>query len=701
MACSISRIANAVFLANDQLTRRLAMTISLILAADVGAQIRVPTQELHLSPQGYSGISMTPSARVLDHGQLTIAYDQQIPGAQRPSGYNYQVGLGLFPGFEFVGRLATNDLNCNMFTPESCPPATIRDISASVKWTLPLPWKIAGGPSIAVGATDLGGAATLFRSYYVVASQRMRDFELSLGKAQAEVPMAALRGWFGSLSYRPFDWAQFGAEHIDGRQWISLKLFPTLAHEVVAEWSNALTPYFVVTRSLQESTLTERQWIGFGIKVPLDFSGAPNQILKRTEAMASRTINPIDLSAFREALESRGFYFAKWGLAQDRVVLRIDQTGHPWNLLDAAGNALGILLGVYHQSGQPFRIEITQHGLLVAVLSGDLACARLLMQEGSFCDTGEALSFIDPPVGLPSVQWKDDKISLRRAELVFSPTVTTALGTEIGAIDLDTGLNVNALIPLWTGSYVDVNRVIPLGIIRSEDFAPGRQLFDSRILATTNRKMVHQIVALPFGQNYLRTSTGYVQSSWRGWQIDAIAYAQGGEHRVGLSLGRYQFTEPAANAPTREPMLFSWRYAPKNLSWYDAEFQTGQFWGGDRGYTVTQRFWQGDTSVALYLRRSKMERQGPTVSIAGVQVQMPLTPRSQTGFRYINLRGTSQWTYAVESKVLDKDNRLTPGYGTIPKTGDSLMQLLNRDRIGTDYLNNNLHRLRIAYFTQE
>ena len=59
-----------------------------------------------LSPQGYSGGVMTPSAFTLPFGSVSATHDRQLPGAAYPHGYNYQLGFGLAPGFEFVGRLA-------------------------------------------------------------------------------------------------------------------------------------------------------------------------------------------------------------------------------------------------------------------------------------------------------------------------------------------------------------------------------------------------------------------------------------------------------------------------------------------------------------------------------------------------------------------------------------------------------------------
>ncbi|MGA1473323.1 MAG: hypothetical protein ACO326_09185, partial [Burkholderiaceae bacterium] len=103
-----------------------------------------------LSVQGYSSTGvMTPNAYTLPSGAIGLSYDRQMPGAPDPDGYNIQMGFGLLDNLEMVGRLATNDLNCDMFESGACPPAIIRDFSGSLKWQLPMPASWSGLPKLA------------------------------------------------------------------------------------------------------------------------------------------------------------------------------------------------------------------------------------------------------------------------------------------------------------------------------------------------------------------------------------------------------------------------------------------------------------------------------------------------------------------------------------------------------------------------
>ena len=92
-----------------------------------------------------------------------------------------------------------------------------------------------------------------------------------------------------------------------------------------------------------------------------------------------------------------------------------------------------------------------------------------------------------------------------------------------------------------------------------------------------------------------------------------------------------------------------------------------------------------------------MTETAPLVSFAGVQISFPFTPRENKGTQYLSIRGTNQWTYTVESKVMEKDNIITYGYGEVPKMGENLQQIFNRDRSSTRYYESMMGRMRGAY----
>ena len=700
-----------------------------------------------LSVQGYSSTGvMTPNAYTLPSGAVGLSYDQQMPGAPDPDGYNIQMGFGLLPSLEMVGRLATNDLNCNMFEAGKCPPGMIRDFSGSLKWQLPVPASWSGWPSLAVGATDLGGAATYFRSYYGVASQRFDDVEVSLGMASAKVPTAPLDGLFGSIYWQAASWLGLSAEVVGGEAWMSARLQAPRAY---TSWS--IQPYFSVTQRISDSTLTEKNWMGIGATMAFD-TGLPSLGAKASGASgasASRagggvlTVSDMQANRLLGALQAAGFHKP---LVQDEpngLWVRVDNTSYAWNLLDAAGAALGPVASAYGKVIKPFVLEVSRRGIVLARLEGTSNCAYQFLTEGLLaCSTGTPVSFVSlgsktavqsAVAGDASASglfqgvssWGSGLFSAQafRPELILSPGLITGIGTEAGALDHDIALNANLVLPLWQGAYLDVNRVVPSGI-KSGDFQSGGAFYNSRFVAATDRKLFHQLARIPAGDTLARLSYGSIfarpkaqgegrfasgaiapvtlsASDWQGWQFEAASQFFEGQLGLGLAHGDFTNEEAAANATglskNREPSLISVRVAPGIWPSSHTEIQGGTFWGGDKGYLITQRFWHGDTSFGVFFRKSRISSAEPYTSFAGFQISVPLTPRVNRGLGPVQLQGTNQFQYSVETKVLEKDNRIVQGYGIIPRVGESLTVFANRDRTGADYLNRSIYRLRDGY----
>ena len=78
-------------------------------------------------------------------------------------------------------------------------------------------------------------------------------------------------------------------------------------------------------------------------------------------------------------------------------------------------------------------------------------------------------------------------------------------------------------------------------------------------------------------------------------------------------------------------------------------------------------------------------------------LSIPLTPRQNRGFTHFALRGTPQWSYALETKIMDTDNRLTGGFGTVLNVGEPLATTLNRDRNTSQYHQANSWRMKEAF----
>lgn len=309
-------------------------------------------------------------------------------------------------------------------------------------------------------------------------------------------------------------------------------------------------------------------------------------------------------------------------------------------------------------------------------------------------------SLLNHPVDLTGVTWSFDTSRQWRPELVVSPTQINVLGSEYGAFDSDVGANLNPVLSLWSGATVDVNGVVPAGI-RSKNFKEGGAFYDQRIKRQIQRSLVHQVLPIPKAFAPLNTqamvSAGKLYENWTGAALETNTLSNNGAHRLDLLGGQFQDKEAMGEATRKRFALASYRFAMDNRLNATSEMQMGKFWGGDQGYRLTERLWYGDTALNFYIKKTRMTAQDSVVSFAGFEISIPLTPRVSQGSEFFNLRGTAQYNYAAESKILDTNNLLTGGMGVVPQLGDNLLLLSNRDRSSDAYYEARRERLRLAY----
>jgi hypothetical protein len=274
------------------------------------------------------------------------------------------------------------------------------------------------------------------------------------------------------------------------------------------------------------------------------------------------------------------------------------------------------------------------------------------------------------------------------------------LGSEYGAFDTDVGANLNPVVPLWAGATADVNQVVPAGI-RSKNFKEGGAFYADRIQRQLQRSLIHQMLPLPKALTSFNTqamvSAGKLYESWTGAAIETNTLSNNGAHRLELLGGQFQDKE-AVLGPTRKRFaVANYRFAMDNRFNASTEMQMGKFWAGDQGYRLSERLWYGDTALDFYIKKTRMPYQDSVVSFAGFELSIPLTPRVSNLFERFNVRGTSQYNYSAESKILDTNNSLTGGMGVVPNLGDNLLVLSNRDRTADAYYEARRERLRLAY----
>jgi len=651
-----------------------------------------------LSSNGYSGLGVIPNSNTIFEGQSVISFDRTLPGAANTKGYNTQIGLGLYDGFELVGRLATNDQRCNMFQAGACPANTIRDFSASLKWSLPLEWLKQNNANLALGVTDVGGAASYFKSYYAVASKEMGPFEISIGQGKAMANYALLNGTFAGLSYRPAKWLDLNVQKVGSNSWA----VATLKSEIPYTQASG---YITLSQRLTDAPVTEKQWVGVGVSMPLDGTSSRKKAHQQntsSQAQSNKSIVNLRPEDLFDLLQKNGFYKPLISENQKQLKLEIENTAYAWNTVDAVGVALGVLAATHgNVAGQTFELNVTSRGISQAGVTGDAPCLKRWLETGEVCGSlsirsglqragnNAGLSEINISQLLGLANWSF------RPELVISPTLVSSIGTEFGSFDMDGGVNINVVLPLWTGATLETNQVKPLGI-GTRGFEQGGVFYASRLKPVTSRTLLHQLVNVHSINTQARLSLGTAYTTWDGHQLETSTQSNNGRHRLGLAVGSFKNdTLPVNNHKNYE--LATYRYAHDDRMSTVTELTAGKYWGGDKGWSIGQRFWHGDTALNIYLRRTRMAESTPLVSFAGLQFSIPITPRVNKGMQHLALRGTNQWTYTLESRVFDRENLLTGGYGEVPRIGDTLVQTFNRDRNSTRYLESGLMRAKSAF----
>lgn len=640
----------------------------------------------YISPNGYSGLGLVPSAGVLSTGVAVLNYDNVLPGANNTAGYNNQVGFGLFDNLELVGRLATNDLRCNMFSAGACPKDNIRDFAASLKYSLPFNWLKNNNAKVAFGVTDVGGAASYFKSYYAVASKSYENFDFMLGHAVAKADNAMLNGNFAALTWNATSWSQLSLQKIGDNSWAN-------AAVSVPVFDTGMNAWFNYNRRLNDSAVTEKQWTGFGVSIPLDRTKKTKQA---SGSAAIRLVAKIDESELVNALKKNGFYNPKIGKTPaGKIIVELENTSYSWNILDATGVALGLIAGTFADTAQDFDLIVSTRGIQQLLVRSNAQCVKQWLEADTLCEKFEIKS-------LNNQKYEDSELARSagsswqfRPEVVLSPTLIAPIGTEYSVFDIDLGLNVNTIVPLWKGAYTDINHIHPLEY-RTTNFEQGGPFYAHRLKSVTSRRMLHQLLNFPMMNTQARLSTGMAYNVWNGSQIETSTQSGNGRHKFGLTMGSFK-TDTLTDNNEKSYQLLSYRYAWDDAQKTTTELTNGKFWGGDNGYLVGQKFWHGDTSLMVYIKQSRLTEAAPLMSFAGIQFSIPLTPRKHTNLEHFAIRGTSQWAYTIESRIFDKENLLTFGHGEIPRIGDTLVQTFNRDRNTSQYYESSIGRIKNAF----
>ncbi|TWO72288.1 YjbH domain-containing protein [Caenimonas sedimenti] len=733
---------------------RAKPTFSAFLAIALGlATLTSKAVEPTLAPAGFTGLGVTPNARLLGWGQAGFVYDNSLPGiAASPSGHNFVGGFGLLPNMEATLRLATSDIHSNCFT--GCGAA--RDLSAAGKVAIGI--DAANRFHVGAGVVDVGGGATYFRSMYGVLTYHEGPLEASAGLARRSGAGIAgskspLHGVFGSAAWQPLPWVRGHVEYTDSNVWAGVRLFAP------QQWlPEGWSAYVGSNHRLTETNLTKRSWITAGMSIPLyKVPSLPGQSKgplpplagsqERLPAYEARTPSiPVEsgpataasqarpalpqaapledrhLHELVAALHAKGFEDISVGRMPDRsIAVRANNATYNWNSADALGVALGTVARTLAPTRAGYRLVMTQRQIPLVAVTGQADCLLQWIQNTDpSCTAGELST---PGTGPLEMLHQDAAWAVRNAHrsretlrVSLAPVLRTTIGTEFGAYDYSIGANIGFALPLWDGATVEYRHNVALA--KSEDFEATRVFGNRRVRSGVERLAVVQTVRLPVEQWFpprnpadvsrlgLGAITAQASVGRFGMDYDGVhgmlRWEPGqGLHRLTAQAGWFNNHE-FGNArdqfgpKTAKPLLASYRYAVMPTRTY-LEATAGQFMNNDRGFQLGMRQWFSDVAVSAYYKRTQFG-DSPARNLLGVELSLPLGPRKDMSpGRLVQVTGTPRFAHSVETSFREDvaGNPLRIGHGLLPPT-PSLDATFNSDRAGLTYFEDNTRRIRDA-----
>ena len=691
-----------------------------------------------VAPGGYLGAINTPVATVLPLGSFAAAYSNSIPDIANPLpgiGHFGVVtgGVGLLPGLEAFARLSfSGDVWCNMY--QGCP-AGERDLSVSAKYQLP--WVFPGNTRLAGGFTDFGGAATNYRSTYVVATSDQGPLDVSLGYAKKYTAKALLDGVFANSVLRLTDRlsAQLEADTQELRAGLAYTYPVSGDADLTLGYSRKMTEYSgqqsnqlsaaLVLHLDRARNATLKQY-----PPPLTLAPPPVPALSAAPLLsavpavpvtavataspaaplqpAAQLLVPDARRALAEAFAAAGFQHVRVGLttpAAGAPVMAVQLEPVAWrqSRLVAVGQALKIWLtyAASHGGNAPgalpsdeLALTLTQRGQAVLLIRTNVACATAFRNGSDQCAQGQAIQLLpvnsalaaSPDAPITNSQWF-------RPQFEIGLNLRTTVGTEYGLFDYSSALEVGAEIPLAQGWTVQGTASTP--VFNTGSFDEGRIFSDQRHKKTQMEQAFVSYWA-PLGPLAAQASLGFLNPTERGGQLDAIWLSDDGRLRAHAMSGLYSNIDTPAT-PAQQSVIGALRYSLIPGRW-QMDMTAGQFHNQDTGWRVTSAHLFGDAMFKLFYRQSGRTDTGsmPKTNFAGFEVSVPLGPHRALELGPVTVRGRDRWRTGLETKVGATDNYLTPGYGFVPQVRHGLTtDVTDYDRAGLADLWADRDRMRI------
>jgi hypothetical protein len=691
------------------------------------------------SMQAFTGVFNTPNSSVINYGNFDFSYSDNYynQGNVENAKNGFEIatdlkfGLGLLPGLEVVGRLATQKWTCNSYTEQYCR-FTFRDLSGSFKYQIPFVPK--SWFDLAIGGQDVGGSIVLSEAYYGVASKNISlndlgNIRISLGYSSSDNALNFMNGGFGSIEYQPFELMQVAAEYDANAVNVGVKLF------VPKEW---LPTGWRVSAGAQlyssESEHNEKSnWFSFDLSIPLGtttpspssqtvannatklVSMHTNQRQKRNPSSAIAPELVISENLLTESSEqelSRKSYAEATEINYNKVNLQSIEnfakyvTDYGFESVSIGLNQYDNGLIVEFENNLYNRNEDDAINVMARLISQKLPVNTelnllnygLVVKTVNIEPTKNAVLDIQPKEKDGSENYLLDLLSRNNKWLVnnassayFTPRITLApaisslVGTEYGAFDYQVVASINPQISIWPGAVVDI-RYMSKTLLHSDDFE-GEQYINRQfsIIKGIDRRLIHQTFSLPLNI-FTQFSFGRIYGNADGLLNETRYVTDDGNHRFGLLIGDFEDKQIGNRAQViHQPKLVKYRFRYRPLNW-DLEVTAGEYWKGDKGFTLKSSHWFGNAQINVQYNRTKFDEidGGEEEDFFAIGFSIPLNFGKSMNPRYgFQIKGIEQWNYSVKTSLTDKNtgNTIKTGFATEPALYHNLNQAyFNRDR---------------------
>jgi Exopolysaccharide biosynthesis protein YbjH len=667
-------------------------------------------QSLGVSSQGNTGGLVIPSAEVLSAGTLALTYGnyKEPQLGTYATHQNMSLGIGLFPQLELFGRFVNydNPIAGSIFY------NGVRDISANFKLQLPTPWS--EYPQMALGVTDLGGGAVFFSTVYGVATQKVGPLDVTLGYAQGRPILddasrkPTFNGAFGGVSLRVGDTGvSVLAEH-DGQQkhaglrWSS----PTLSFlgnskiiGSVQRSLGAVTPTGLDANTTN-AALTLQIPFGDNEKNVAEFKPKTQRVLPsldaKSDAGGMRPTADDQLASLQKALSAVGLERVRVGLREGALgsLLVVEYENHRYahNEVDALGLVFGLAAEMAPKGVQRVQAVTLKEGLRLYETSMGVAEYRAFLRDGMANYVRDSLSWDRLPTDQSThTRWIDTVASpASKVRVEIKPELSYTLGTEIGVFDYSLAANLQFIAPLWSGARVYSSYIRP--VTHSVNLDEGFFLETMRHRSGLKTLSLQQSFWMG-NQILTNVAIGRFQYDVMGLQAETSIAVPDSDDVIKMRGVRYHKV-PGGLAGQDRALSGTYRHMLTPAMWLEAGVQ--QYTDGSKGPTVEWTRWFGDLGVQLFYRKGG-ERQ-----FAGLQLNIPLTPRQGMTPHPVVLTGASQYSQSIRTRLTtanEPSNLVQPNSANNLKLETSLdLDLMNAGRMSQRYLKDQVYRMREAFF---